>query len=243
MNLYPAKKFPADDSMERLNETRAILLDYIRNPECKRLLNRISIAQSEANAKSVAILSQFPCEGKAVFICSLALGFMKLMDKRVLIMDTVSQSCDESFYFREVFKEQLNQSNEVEKRQGCIDLITTKNLSRKNLVQSNNETDSLAPVSYQSNFKFDIADFQVNPFVDSMKGSYDLILMDTCALSEVNKTSLDPLILAEYADASILFTSPDYLDRAELSKLSRQLQRHRIAPLGLVVNSGFANAH
>src|SRR5689334_14789819 len=103
-------------------KARHELFDYIRRSECKRLINRIMVAQNEQDLKSIVVLSQFPSEGKTLCISALAIGFLTLLHKRILIMDTVSQSRDDSFYCHGVVESETeNQSG------GCIDIITTRN--------------------------------------------------------------------------------------------------------------------
>ncbi len=247
MTSCAAIKFSVEQDLRRQSDARSVLFDYIRFPACKRLVNSILRAQADTQSKSIAVLSPFPVEGKSVLISSVALGYMLLLGKRVLIMDTVSQSCDESFYFREVSEQRSHAALPPKKRLGCIDLITTKNLSRRALMQSHKETVSACdpdmPIAYEPKMHFDSADFHVNPFVNSLKEFYDLILMDTCALSEASKDTFDPLILAEHADTSLIFMSHDTLNRRTLSSLSRELKRQRIVPLGIVVDSSIANGH
>lgn len=224
------------------NGKRSALFDYIRYPACKRLINRIHIAQKEKGIKSITALSQFPGEGKTAFISVIAIGFMALLNKRVLIMDTVSQTRDESFYYRGLLGNPLNTSNGAADRPACIDLITTKNLSRQKLLNPHNGSGLMlipeVPAVSAELGGFDSADFQVPAFIESMKGSYDLILLDTCALSRADKDTFDPLILAQHTDTSILVTSPATLEHKLLSSLVVELKRNRISPLGIVLDSG-----
>lgn len=224
------------------NAIREILCDYIKTPACKRLINRILVAQAESNVKSIAILSQYSDEERPMFISALALGYLTLLNKRVLIVDTISQRCEDSFYFQGTFDTYFNDNDDAGEPSPCVDIITTKNLKSSSLIaNANGSSPRFSYDSAQLDGEQDNAictDFLINPFIDSMKKFYDLILMDACAINEVDSRSQDPFILAEYSDTTIIFTSQHSLQRENLSDLARDLKRHRISPLGIVIHSG-----
>lgn len=218
------------------NQQRSALANYVRLPECKRLVNRIYTAQRAKNLKSIVVLSQFPEDGNTTFISSVALGFLMLLNKRVLIMDTVSQTRDESFYYRKVLQKTSSQNDQSEDNLGFIDLITTRSIGNQFQIE---DFKNKAPTVKNTNpIHYDSADFQVAPFVETLKANYDLILLDTCPLTEVNQDCFDPLILALYADASIVVTSPDSMEKGTMATLTEELKRNQVTPLGFVVNSG-----
>lgn len=198
---------------------RESLFDYIRSPAYKRLLDRVSAAQAGEGFKSVSVLSRLPGEGRTFFVSVLALGYAVYLRKRVLIMDTVSQTRNEALHLATVLGE-LPSSG---RRPGSIDLITTKTLGRAG---------SPGPVGC------DAADFQIAPFMAALGPSYDLILLDTCALSAVTEEHLDPVILAKGGDAAILVTSPRSLDRDSIARVQSELSGSGVKLLGTVYNSG-----
>lgn len=225
------KTSPAFDRDKARNE----LLNYIRKSECKRLINRIMVAQKEQSIKSIVVLSQFPTEGKTLFISALAIGYLTLLKRRILIMDTVSQSRDDSFYCHGVVE-----SGPDNRELGCIDIITTRTPeSLPELPSSDVYTEkNSAPVPYAAPAPYDCADFAIKPFVDSVSQKYDLILLDTCALSEVNEDCFDPLILAQHSDAAILMASPLSIQKDTFKDFAKEVKKYRINPLGVVLNSG-----
>jgi Mrp family chromosome partitioning ATPase len=227
----------AEDGME----AQSAWFDYIRLPACKRLVNRILRAQNEKGVKSLAVLSQFPGEGKTVLISVLAVGYMTLLEKKVLILDLVSQTRDESFYFRKVLERPAVPENET-RRTGRIDLITSEGLSKAAL-----PPDALGNIDIHPQLRsetpvhpYDAADFQIGPFIKSIRGFYDLILIDTCSLTSASKDNFDPIILAQHVDSTIVVGSPQSMDRDTLASLTRQLKRYQIEPLGIVVDQGAA---
>lgn len=229
--------FTSDGTPTRPEGAREVFFDYIRHPAYKRLLNQVVAAQDKQNVRSVAVLSEFPGEGKTFFVSVLALGFATFLRKRVLIMDTISQTRNESFYMGTILG---HEASDVEGmpgrgRPGAIDLITTRNLRRQ--IRVHTETLEFEEGEGDDDV-YDTADFQIGPFITALAPSYDLILLDTCALSEVTKDNIDPIILAQQADASIVVTSRESLDRQILNKISNDLKRSSIRLLGTIFNAG-----
>lgn len=226
----------SEGSPARPEGVREVFFDYIRHPAYKRLLNQVVAAQDKQSVRSLAVLSEFPGEGKTFFVSVLALGFASFLRKRVLIMDTISQTRNESFYMGTILGGEVSDVEGVpgRGRPGSIDLITTRNLRRQIRIHGE-------PIDIHEEGEedlYDTADFQIGPFITALAPSYDLILLDTCAMSEVTKENIDPIILAQQADASILVTSPESLDKQLLSKVSSDLRRSNIRLLGTIFNAG-----
>jgi Mrp family chromosome partitioning ATPase len=237
MALSIAKKTENELAVTDTAKARSILYDYILLPQCKRLINRIITLQNEKGFKSLAALSNTKREGKTVFISVIALGLHRLLDRRVLIIDTISENRHDSFYYREFLAKPA--SGETSNRRGCIDLLTSRNLSRKNMqmYQKTPElvTDLEVPVLYDETSTYEGSDFQLTHLINEMKRHYDLILIDTAALNDAEPSPFDPLILAEHADASILLATPD-TERDVIMACLYELQRNRINPLGIVMD-------
>jgi hypothetical protein len=86
------------------DEVRNVLVDYIRLPHYKRLLEKVVTQQEEAGVKSITVMSMYPQEGRTFFISVLALGYALFLRKRVLIMDTVHQTRAESYFLSRVIE-------------------------------------------------------------------------------------------------------------------------------------------
>src|SRR5262249_44057334 len=82
----------------RSQDAREVLSDYIRDPRFKRLFDQVASAQARGCLKSLAVLSGYPGEGKTFLVSVLALGYATFLRRRVLILDTISQTRNESFY-------------------------------------------------------------------------------------------------------------------------------------------------
>jgi hypothetical protein len=225
-----------------------VFFDYIKNPEFKRLLNKIALAQEVENFKSIAVLSEFSGEGKTFFISVLALGYAAFLKRRVLIMDTISQTRNDSFYISSVLGEESYAIEDTEvSNSGTIDLITTRNLKKQaqafkqigfssNLLENPDSVNGNGMCDYDDEL-YDTADFQIGPFIHSLYSTYDLILLDTCALKEVSKNNLDPIILAHQADTNVIITTQDSLKKETLYKVHRELSKSNIRVLGTVHNA------
>lgn len=227
----------------RGEDPRAILFDYIRCSEFKRLLDQIHTLQETQDLKSLAVLSEFAGEGKTFLISVLALGYASFLRKRVLIMDTISQTRDESFYLTNVLGSQLMMDGQGEGTdKGIIDLITSRSLYRQIQLYEQHEPipalEAELPVPYDERFGYENSDFQIGSFVASLYDSYDLILLDTCALKDVEKENLDPIILAKQAGAAILVTSQRSLERSTMGKIKKELQRSNVTLVGTIFNDG-----
>lgn len=214
------------------------LYDYIRYPECRRLVNRIHTAQTERKFKSLAVLNQDGGTGNTLFTSVIAMGYMLFLEKQVLIIDTASDNREQSFYSREFTPHSCKNEDSTARNNGSIDIITAETLNRENLLHYSADFNPDVPAIYSDLRADEGTEFQINPFVSSIKDFFDLILIDTCAISQASRDSYDPMIIAEHADAAVMIIQEKALERDKLAALSRTLKRHRISPLGVVVNMG-----
>lgn len=84
----------------------------------------------------------------------------------------------------------------------------------------------------------DIQEWRVTDFLTSLQPSFDIIVVDTQAIKEnnIDSTKLDPILLSESINRSILLTSKLSLQDEELTTLKKELARFRISLLGMVHN-------
>ncbi|MCB0333762.1 MAG: hypothetical protein KDD55_09710 [Bdellovibrionales bacterium] len=209
-----------EGSEELGGEHLRVLLDYIRRTEFKRMLNRIVMAQAEEGFRSISVLSEYPEEGRSFFISALALAYTRYLHSRVLIVETIEQTKNRSLFLQSVVGEHLPESENphFEDDPGYIDLLTTRSLGEG---------------------EYDTADFQIGKYLQKLEGRYDLVLVDTCPLSEVNARSIDPYIIARHTEAAVLITSPQSMKRSIVSPIVEQVKRMGVRLLGTVYN-GFA---
>jgi hypothetical protein len=195
-------------------------LDYIRFSEFKRILLHVSALLDTEKVKTVAILSAYPQEGRTFFISAMAMGYAILLKKRVLIVNTALKIQKDSLNIRTVYDEQLqyapvygdwtNHANRM------IDLMSP---------QMNDEGDVTDA---------DTVDFQIGAYISTFKHNYDLILIDTCALTSTAGKVIDPVVIAGQADASILLTSEQSMNRESLTEVKALLSQWRVRVLGSI---------
>src|SRR6185295_2490579 len=77
---------------ESARHVKPQLLDYVRFTEVKRLIHQVHSVQKKKGAKTIAILSLRPGEGKTFLVSALALGYAMLLKKKVLIVDATTQT-------------------------------------------------------------------------------------------------------------------------------------------------------
>lgn len=213
-----------------------LLDDYISQPGFKRTLGRIAATQAESGFRSLAILSERSGEGKTLFVSALALGYVLYLRKRVLIMDTVHQTADESFYFQSLL--QFDDRPEstprrgplsAEAARGCLDLLTTRaiNLQIHGTI-GGRET--------ARRTRHDASDFMIGEFLKRQYANYDLVLIDTCAMRDVGRDNLDPIVLATQTDRVIVLMSRRSMDAGTAQRLRELGQDIRIRLLGAMIN-------
>ncbi len=192
---------------------RSALVDYLRQPEFKRLLTQVSSLHEKRRFRTLAVLSEFTGEGKSFCTAALALGFAKLLRKRVLILDASFQPSDKALFAETVYGE----DGGPEVSTGSIQFLSTRS---------------------NDNGHTDISDFQMGNYLASLRNQYDLILLDTCAMADVQPMNMDPVVIARNADECVLVTSQRSMDRDLLERISSDLKRWEIRLLGAIFNSG-----
>jgi len=200
------------------NETYSLMLRFIGHSEIKRLVNQIISAQNELMFKSLAILSEFPGEGKTFFTAALALAYAKYVPGQVLIVNTIPQSKGSEGLLRSVLGVHRPMRRGTDNSSCKVDLITAKNDMRSRWRES--------------------PDFLISAHIAKFSNSYDIVFVDTCAMSVADVDCVDPIILAQQVDASILLTSQKSLERSAVKSITTRFKRYGIQPLGSVFNSG-----
>ena len=204
------------------NSALQYLTSYIRHTEFKRLFNQILTAQEQGGFRSLAVLSEFPGEGRSFFVSGLALAYARYLPSRVLIVDSVNQTVGKCLYLESVLG--VHEPELVGGRSlaepGRIDLVSTRT---------------------NGSGSYDSSDFQIGRYVEAMRDRYDVIIVDTCSLNSVGQHYIDPVIIAHQVDATILVTSLRSYERPILQRIKQKLKRYGIVPLGTVFNSGARN--
>lgn len=210
------------ETAEDRPDRRPHLMEYIKTPRFKRLLSEIVSAQHERDFRSLAVLSRSAGEGKTFFASVLALGYATFLRRRVLILDTIAQGDGGELYLGEVL-------NEVSTRSAQIDIVTSRAIEEDEDTSASRERLGLPGV-----------DFGIGDFLERVSREYELIIVDTCAITETSGLKLDPIVVARQTDAAVLVTSKSSLEARSLEALGRELRARRVDLLGTIHNGGGA---
>lgn len=215
------------------SEDRHIVRDYLCLPECRYLLHQVCSTQDEKGIKSILILSQFPKEGRTFLTSVLAVAASELLKRRVLIVDTLSDSLAASPFYHALDTHQSGDQEPRTVRSDGVNIALARRVSHNGCSTSRrderNEGGEIVPT---------IPDFEVGDYLRSAREYYDLILIDGCALRAIERDTLHPSILAFHSDSTIIVASARGIERNALASLKELLSRHHIHPLGLVFNQG-----
>jgi hypothetical protein len=81
------------------------------------------------------------------------------------------------------------------------------------------------------------AEFLMKPFIAALSPSYDLILLDTCAMSSVSGDHFDPMVLARQIERAVLLLSPDSRNRGTAQVIKKRLDQESISLMGVIHNN------
>jgi Mrp family chromosome partitioning ATPase len=192
---------------------------YIRSSDFKRLLSQTSSLVDTNQVKTLAILSAYPQEGRTFFVSALALGYAILLKRRVLIVNTSLRVRKDSLNIEKIYFEELQHAPGMRDGQPvrAIDLMSPK-MSTNDVSQA------------------DTVDFQIGRYISVYKNNYDLILIDNCAITIHDEKTIDPIVIAGQADASLLVTSDKSLKRGPLVEMKELLSKWRVRVIGTIHN-------
>lgn len=214
------------------SEIRNPLFEYVRYTEFKRLLGQITLIMDGEGFNSITVVSELPEEGRTFFVSAVALGYSLLLDRRVLVVNTASQS-----QYRSLMHERIFQFGKV--GQGFSGPPSPPDAgSVGSLLRPRPGIELISPFAGGENQVPVSSDFQLGRYIESLKESYDLVLFDTCALNANNKNNMDPVVIARQSDTAILLTSWKSMDRALLSRTQERLRHWNIRLMGTIFNTG-----
>lgn len=216
-------------------EIRNPLFEYVRYTEFKRLLGQITLKMDREGLCSLAVVSELPEEGRTFLVSALALGYTLLLDRRVLVVNTASQSQYRALLHQRVF--------ELGREPGCASGVggppappDARGAESRGLLPKG--IDLISPFDGGGGDLPISSDFQLGKYVESVKSGYDLILFDTCALSVSNKQNMDPVVISRQADTAILLTSWKSMSRETLAQARERVRQWNIRLMGTLFNAG-----
>ena len=196
------------------------------HPESRQVIDRILRSQ----VRSLAVVSQFPGEGKTFVSTMLAAGISRFASRRVLLIDSVSSGKSVQALpdgGGDLLIDPLYTSR--------VDTVVARNIY-EHRKRNTEVSDSLRPTS--AGAEADVSDFDLLAFIASNLGSYGLVLVDTCALTSVSSETFHPAIIASHVEGVLVVLSPQGMQRTALAALRGALNREGIRPIGFVVTAG-----
>jgi Mrp family chromosome partitioning ATPase len=218
-----SKKEELEDPV--IKDPRDVFSDYVSSADFRRVFNQLVLAQDETGAKSITLLSAHEGEGRTFVTAALAIAFASLMRKKVAIVDTVSRSAYSSFFWNRIADQ-----GEHSKFPGRIDLLLPASPDEPNAPPLFTSEDLTKPVPI---------DFHFREYLTPITAAHDVVLIDTCSIQMVKRESIHPLIAARQADAAIIVSSPESLERESLHRLKLDLKKAKVKLLGTIFNVGF----
>lgn len=214
---------------ETLHETKQ-LGAYVKLPKFRRVLNQVIAAQEQRGFVSLAVMSRHAGEGKSFFCSALAVGFAQYLDAHVLIIDTVNEPQHRTLFFEKL--------HPVAPKPLASRAPSQNGVLRPHTLKPRTHAGSIDFLSTRSfgDGDYEASDFQLGRFIRSLRSRYQLILVDTCALDEVQAHNIDPIIIAEQSDAALFLTSDYSLQRESLDYAIAELQDFRVQLIGAVFN-------
>jgi Mrp family chromosome partitioning ATPase len=201
------------------------LESYIRQPEFKRLLFKISQTTVHGKAlQNFAVLSEFPGEGRSFVSAVLALGFVRILKKRVLLMSTVEQHPQNAFTFGS-----SDYLLDASKRYYSPDIISTSSFSSYCDVHAYSSLSGAAK-------NIEPAEFILSPFLTALAPSYDMIILDTCPLSKIGTNNFDPIIVASFTQGALLVLGEKSISSSSLAHTKEKLSGYGVEVIGSIVN-------
>lgn len=182
---------------------------YMRLGEVKRLVYRFIDELNRKNAKSLAVLSLNPGEGKTFLVAVLAVGAAVFLKKKILVIDTTHQTHPEQFYLKRIFEETAASK--------YVDLIFPQ---------------------FDGPSEIGVSDFQLQELIDSHQDKYDLVIFDTVAVSQSRPDSMDPIIVAKTAGSAVVVLSNKSISSGDFKTMNDQMKDWSISILGTIFNFG-----
>lgn len=190
-------------------------------PEVRRIVNCLCSRQNT----SIAIMSQFPHDGRSLVTGILAETAAYFSNKNVLVIS----ACDNSAL---VSKHEIQRfSNDQPGR-----TITTAHIrvlfgpaepSALHTFTESHDSESLI-----------IPEHAFGDYLEAVRPQHDLILIDCCSLSSISTRDPHPAIINSLVDSTLLVLSQQSLSRSALLSLKEMMRLYSIRPIGLLYTAG-----
>lgn len=235
--MWKARERNRRDCVETIEPStyRSIIEDTIALPQCRALIHQLQAVLNDGTIRSILLLSHGSGAGKTFLTSVVAEAALKLLGKRVLVVDLTSASLAESHYSK-CFRSSLPDADERLSQQGGeMEVVIAKRINDPNSSDFKGHGKK-SPIESLSDVV--PSDFEVGAYLSTIRNRYDLTLIDGCSLQGVNRDTLHPSILSSHSDASIMVIPPSGMERSALASVKSLLAHYRIRPSGFVFNQG-----
>lgn len=176
--------------------------------------------------KTIVFTSAEMNEGKTTTACSIAKCFSDLENHRILLID-----CD----FR---KKSVANTLEIDNKKGIADIIIN-DLDMKECIKKVDEFDVLTCGISPSNTSVLLESKKFRDAIESLKGDYDYIFIDSPPLGRLN----DAAILARYSDGTIIVNASESIDQQMAKVTKDKLEKVNANVIGVVLNKFKSDDH
>jgi Mrp family chromosome partitioning ATPase len=201
---------------------RASHLAYL--PDARRIIDKIC----SAHVRSIAIVSQFPGEGKTLVAATLAIAISRLTGGRVLLVDAALATRPGHYP-----DAQAHQALPYRELTEGVSVVFAA------CVSGHSPAAPSCPPSSDpdlSRLLTGVSDFDLLNFISKSKADFKIVLIDTCAFTTMSRNTFHPAVIARRVEGTLVVTSPDGMKRTALTNLKQLLERETIRPIGFIVN-------
>ncbi len=192
--------------------------------ETYRLLRaRIDYAAADKPMRTLVISSSMPQEGKSTVAANLAV-ILAQSGKRVILVDANLRQPGLHKFFK--------RSNKEQGLTAALQHVDDDNLDRY-LVPTDVANLRLLPAGPQPTNPAELlGSAHLAALIDSLTARADIVLFDSSPVL----SAVDPMLLAQIADATLLVVNGEHTKARELEQAHTQLGRFGVQPLGVVLN-------
>lgn len=193
----------------------------IKYAEFKRIFEQIISYGEKYPFKTICILSQEVGEGKTLFSSLFAYSFCNLLKKKVLIIDTQTRVNSRSHVLDNIFE---------------VEDLDHKLFQPKTSFQLG--VDIIHLSSGHEDNKENNSEYVIQYIIDKFSSQYDLVIVDTCAISLRNQNNFDPIVISNRLDTTLYITSSKSLESNFIVELKEKIKLNPRYCLGVIYNRG-----
>ena len=218
--------------------------EFIHYSELKQLAFKIEALQQEKAFRSLAVLSCLAGEGKTLFCAALAMAYVQTRRTSVLVIDTTTHQSEGSLVLKQCLGPSLPLVEEVsleELRKGSDGFGPLSGLTLTSEEDPALVTEMVPQSAIHLAFLKENDLSQIKKKSADRSNPYGLVLLDTAPLNAKNKNNVDPVLVANLSDASVLLASQKFLNAPNADSYLKVLEDPALHLLGIISNEVFSS--